>query len=59
MTKKMVLDISLLSTQHYEVQIKDRWSNRGKELHHPLHLGVVAIEKEAFRFPSTTVSNLF
>ena len=28
--KKMVLDASLLNTQHYKVQIKDKWSNPGK-----------------------------
>ena len=26
----MVLDASLLSTQHYKVQIKGKWSNPGK-----------------------------
>ena len=39
----MVLDASLLNTQHYMVWIK------GKEEHPPLHWGVVAIEKGAFR----------
>ena len=29
---KMVLDISLLNTQHYKVQIKGKWSNPGKEV---------------------------
>ena len=29
----------------------------GKEQRHPLHLGVVAIEKGAFELPSTTVVN--
>ena len=38
-TQKMVLDASLLNTQHYKVRIKD------KVEHPPLHLGVVAIEK--------------
>ena len=28
------------------------------ELRHPLHLGVVAIEKGAFESPSTKVANL-
>ena len=41
-TQKVVLDISLLNTQHYNVRFK------GKRLRHPLHLGVVAIEKGAF-----------
>ena len=40
---KMVLDASLLNTQHYKVWI----------------LGVVAIEKGAFRSYSTTVANFF
>ena len=30
---------------------------QGKELRPSLHLGVVAIEKGAFRFPSTAVAN--
>ena len=30
-------------------------SIQGKELHPPLHLGVVAIEKGAFKSPSTSV----
>ena len=29
-TQKMVLDVSLFNTQHYEVQIKGKWSNWGK-----------------------------
>ena len=47
--QKMVLDTSLLVSQHYEVWIKDKWSNPGK--------GVVAIEKGAFWSPLTTVAN--
>ena len=31
-TKKMVLDASLLNTQHDKVQIKGKWSNPGKRL---------------------------
>ena len=42
----MVLNASLLYTQHYKVRIKCKWSP-------PLHLSVVAIEKGAFRMPST------
>ena len=34
-----------------------KWSNPGKELRPPLHLGVVAIEKGAFGSPSTTGAN--
>ena len=32
---------------------------QSKELRRPLHLGVVAIEKEAFRSLSAIVANLF
>ena len=51
----MILDATLPNTQHYEVQIKGK---QGKEWHSPLHLGVVAIEKGAFRLPSTKVGQL-
>ena len=47
----MVLDASLVNTQHYKVPIK------GKVEHLPLHLGVVGIEKGAFGSPSTMVAN--
>ena len=30
-TQKTVLDTPLLNTQHYKVQIKDKWRNHGKE----------------------------
>ena len=29
-TQKMVLDASLLNTQHYKIRIKGKWSNPGK-----------------------------
>ena len=29
-TQKMVLDATLLNTQHYKVRIKVKWSNPGK-----------------------------
>ena len=45
---KMVLDATLLNTQHYKVRIEVKWSNPGKG---------VAIEKRAFGSPSTTVAN--
>ena len=57
-TQKIVLDHTLLSTQHYKVRIKDKmeqsreWSSAP-----PLNLGVVAIEKGAFGSPSTKVTN--
>ena len=54
----MVLDATLLNTQHYKVKIKGKveqsWERSGDL---PLHLGVVAIEKGAFRSPLTTVAN--
>ena len=53
-TQKIVLDTSLLNTRHYKVHIK---SKVRKELHPPLHLDVVPIEKGAFRSPSATVAN--
>ena len=43
-TQKMVLDVFLLNTHHYKVQINGKGSNPGKGS--PLHLCVVAIEKE-------------
>ena len=54
----MVLDTSLLNTQHYKVRIKGKVEqSRGRNSAIPLHLSVVAIEKGAFRLPSTTVAN--
>ena len=54
----MGLDASLLNTQHCKVQIKgqvEQSREKGSTL--PLHLGVIAIEKGAFRSPLTTVAN--
>ena len=57
-TKKIVLDSTLLNTQHYKVRIKGKveqsreWSSAL-----PQHFGVVAIEKGAFSSPSTKVTN--
>ena len=54
----MVLDTTLLNTQHYKVRFKGKveqsweWSSAL-----PLHIGVVAIEKGAFGSPSTMVAN--
>ena len=50
-TQKMVLDVTLLNTQHYKLMIK------GKVEGPPLHLSVVAIEKRAFGSPSTKVAD--
>ena len=55
--QKMVFDAALLSTQHYMVRIQGKWSNPGKRVRPPLHLGVVAKEKKAFGLPSTKVAN--
>ena len=57
-TQKMLLDASLLKTQHYKVWIKGKWYNPGKGVAPSLHLGVVAIEKGAFGSPLITVSQL-
>ena len=54
-TQKMVLDAALLNTQYYKVRVK--WSNSGKGVAPPFHLGVVAIEKGAFGSPSTKCAN--
>ena len=52
--KKMVLDSTLLNTQHYKVWIKGKVEqSRGKEKRPLLHLGVVAIKKGDFGSPST------
>ena len=58
-TLKMVLDTSLLSTQQYKVCIEGKVEqSKERSSIFPRHLGVVAIEKGAFRSPSTTVANL-
>ena len=52
----MVLDTSLLNTQHYKVRIKGKGKQfMEKEERPPLYLGVVAIEKRIFGSPSTKV----
>ena len=57
-TQKMVLDAALLNTQHYKVRIKGKIEQSiGMDLHPPLQVGVVAIEKGAFSSPSTKVAN--
>ena len=52
----MVLNASLLKTQHYKVGMKGNmdqsWESSSA---YPLHLGVVSIEKGTFGSPSTTV----
>ena len=54
----MVLDASLLNTQHYKIWIKVKWSNPGKRIAPSLHLCIVAIENGSFGSPSTTVVQL-
>ena len=51
----MVHGATLLNTQHYKVWIKGKVKRMEKRP--PQHLCVVAIEKEAFRLPSTMVAN--
>ena len=53
----MVLDTSLPSIQQYKVHIKGEVEQSRERSSAPLHLSVVAIEKGAFRSPSTTVAN--
>ena len=56
--KKMVLDTSLLNTQHYKVCIEGKVKKSGgRSSALLLHLSVVAIEKEAFGSPLITVAN--
>ena len=55
--KKVVLDATLLNTQHYNVRIKGKVEQFRMEEHPPLHLGVVAIKKGAFGSPLTKVAN--
>ena len=50
----MVLDTSLLNTQHYKVWIKGKVQQSRER---SSALGVVAIEKGAFGAPSTIVAN--
>ena len=54
----MILDASLLNTQHYKLRMKVKWSNPEKGVAPPLHLIVVALEKGAFGSPLSTVGQL-
>ena len=53
-TKKMVLGVALLSTQHYKVRIKGKveQSREKRSAHH-----YIAIEKGVFGSPSTKATN--
>ena len=54
----MVLDASLLNTQHYKVLIKAKVEkSMERSSAPPIHLGVVAIKREAFRSPLTIFAN--
>ena len=54
----MVLDNSLLNTQHYKVRFKGKVElSRERSSAPTLHLGVVAIEKGDFGSPSTKTAN--
>ena len=54
----MVLDTSLLNTQHYKVRIKSKVEQSRERSSALSYTSVyVAIEKGAFGSPSTTVAN--
>ena len=53
----MVLDASLLNTQHYKVGIKSKVEQSRKKSSSLSYTGVVANEKGTFRSPLTTVAN--
>ena len=48
----------MLNTEHYKVKIKGK-VEQSRESRSALPSAVVAIEKEAFGSPSTTVANLY
>ena len=54
----MVLDTSLLNTQYYKVRIKGTVEQSKERSSALVHLSIVAIEKEAFWSPSSTVKTL-
>ena len=57
-TQKIVIDATLLNTQHNQVRIKGKVEQSGKQSGAlPLHLSVVVIEKGNFGSPSTMVAN--
>ena len=55
-TQEMILDATLLKTQHYKVRIKGK-VEQSREWSSTLPHGVVAIEKGLFRSPLTKVVN--
>ena len=57
-TQKVVLDATLLNTQHYKVRIKGNVEQSREWSSTPLlHLVVIAIEEGAFRSPLTKIAN--
>ena len=53
----MILDASLLNTQHYKVRIKSKVKQSREWSSFLLHLGVVSMEKDAYWLPTTTAAN--
>ena len=53
----MVLDVTLLNTQHYKVRIKGKWTTPGKGTASSQQLDVVTIEKGGLGSPSTKFAN--
>ena len=58
-TQRMVLDATLLNTQHYKVRIKGKVEQSREWNIIEYYLSVVAIEKGAFGSPSTEVVDNF
>ena len=56
-TQKKVLDAALFSTQNYKVRIKGKVEQSREWSSILPYISVVAIEKGAFRSPSTKVAN--
>ena len=56
-TPKMVLDVALFNTHHYKVRFKGKVEQSREGVAPSLKLGVVVIEKGAFRLPLTKVTN--
>ena len=48
-----------LTLSNIRYVLRAKWSNPGKRVAPPLHLGVVAIEEKAFWSPSTTTTTTF
>ena len=53
---KIVLNASLLNTQHFKVRIKNKWSDSGKKVAASPTSRCSRHLKESLRLPSTTVS---